>query len=198
MHSLDKCVTEIHFSTSIFLAENSVHAQPVHMRPIKLEDLVPQTAEFSLRSTGQTYRLRPLNIDDRIWINQTYGKNLQQIFRHVLVKEISHIAFHQMLEEDKVNFTVKNVEIVDDDGNKREIKLGGLNLFRTLVEGTDEITAILTAVLHAIGISQPLLEEMAAEVSGEESQKKNETLTGEKSLTSSQVNTDGLSEKSDS
>ena len=168
------------------------------MRPLKLEDIVPQTGEFTLRSTGITYRLRPVNVDDRMWINHTYGGNLENIFKKLMVKEICHIAFHQLDDSDKLQFVKKQVQIVDDEGSKKELELGGLSLFRTLIQGNDELTAILTALLHTIGISQPLIDEMAAELSSETAEKKSPNQTGEKSLTSSPASTDGHSQKSES
>ncbi|OFZ54976.1 MAG: hypothetical protein A2428_03120 [Bdellovibrionales bacterium RIFOXYC1_FULL_54_43] len=166
------------------------------MRPIKLEELVPLPGEFYLRATQKTYHLRPVSIEDRVWITSKYGSELQQIFREVRAKEIAAIAFHQLTDKDKADFKKKTVEIVDEEGNTKETELGGVVVLRMLIQGNDEITAVLTALLHTIGISEPLIEEMAADADSELAQKKNENVTGERSLTSLPANMDGASTKS--
>jgi hypothetical protein len=166
------------------------------MRPIKIEELIPLPGEFTLRATGKTYRLEPVSVADRIWITKNFGNDLEDIFRSVRAKEIAQIAFHQMSPEDKEFFTEKSVEFIDDLGHKKEELIGGINLFLRLIRGNDEITAVLSALLHTIGISQPLLDEMAEDVAQESAQKKSEISTGERSLISSPVNMDGLLETS--
>jgi hypothetical protein len=189
------CSTEIDF-----FIEKSVLCESEGMRPIKLEELIPKPAEFTLRATGRTYTLRPFSLEDRVWVNQTFGDQVEAIFREVRMKEIARIVFHQFDDKTKKEFRAQDVQIVDEDGEEHTERLGGVDLLCKIIQGYDEQIAIYSALMQTFGISQPLMEEMAAEVDSEKTQKKRdeELKTGEKSSTSLPASTVGLSDKSES
>lgn len=166
------------------------------MDAIKLEDLIPQGSSFNLKATGKAYRLRPLNLDDEAWLAKTFGADLQAIMSEVRHVEIARIAFRQMEPEDQADFAAREVKLMNEEGETEVVRLGGYRLLLALIQGTAEKIAIYRALLETIGISRPMQDRLM----GEEAQKKSElapvpraesSSTGESSLISSPVNTDG-------
>lgn len=170
------------------------------MRPIKMSEIVPSPSEFTLRSTGKTYKLRPFGLEDEQWLDETFGGELEKVFREYRIRDILRIAYHQLCDEDKKEFKAREVRLQDEDGEERTERMGGVRLLFARVTGEDEQYAILQALLKARGVSQPLMEELVAEVSGAPAQKKSDETdpsTGEKFSTSLQPNTDGPSSTSE-
>jgi hypothetical protein len=168
---------------------------PESMKQITLADICPQPGKFSLKLTGKEYTLRPITIADQAWISERFGKQLQDIFREVRSKEIAQLAYHQMDEQSKAEFEPKDVVIHNEDtGERTNSKIGGWRLFAAQVSGMVEMEGIFKALLHCIGISQPLIDELEAEVKAEELKKKvsqEEALpAGVASSTDSQASTD--------
>jgi hypothetical protein len=167
--------------------------------PLKLEDLIPQSAEIHLSSTGKSYKLRPFSLEDEAWLSRRFGKDLPAIFSEMRMADIAEIAFHQFELEDKRQFVAQEVTIVDEAGNERTERMGGAVLFRMMIRGLKEKNELYAALLQTIGISRPVQDQLAADVSSEkkriEDNLKSEP-TGEQSSMPLPVNTDGVSQKS--
>jgi hypothetical protein len=165
------------------------------MKQITLADICPQPGKFTLKSTGKEYTLLPISIADQAWINERFGKNLEQIFREVRSNEIAQIAYHQMDEQSKTEFEPKEVTIHNEEtGARTKTMIGGWRLFAAQVAGMGEMEGIFKALLHTIGVSQPLIEELEADMKAEELKKKEDPSetrpAGGESLTPSPVSTD--------
>jgi hypothetical protein len=133
------------------------------MQPIDLNDIVPEGASFSLRKTGKIYRLRPINLSDEIWLQKNFGTGLDAVFREVKMKEICRIAFHQMVEEDKEEFLARDVTVINEEGEKLSVRMGGAELLFVNISGHTEKLAVFEALLHTVGVSRPMIDKLSAE-----------------------------------
>lgn len=170
------------------------------MRPLKLEELIPAPAEFKLAKSGKTYHLRPVTLEDEAWLASEFGEQLPKIIEQMRMMDVARIAFRLLEETDKEDFAAREVTLMDDAGESRAVRMGGAKLLFAMISGYAEKMEIYRALLVTIGISRPLQDELVAEAERETSQKKSreEPLTGERSLTSSPVSTDGSSPTSES
>jgi hypothetical protein len=159
------------------------------MEAIRIEDIVPQGAEFYLRKTEKTYRLNPITLADEIWMQQTFGDSIADIFSQIKMKEISRIVYRLMTEEDKEDFAARTVIIMNEEGEKLEKRMGGAELLFVQISGYGEKIKIFEALLQTLGISRPVLEKMKGNL--EESEKKTPQPTGRSSSTSSPTSTAG-------
>ena len=129
---------------------------------LKLEDLIPQTAEIKLRNLPDVpLKLRPISMADEIWLKQKYGDKIESIFNELKMREICEMVYHQI--EDKNLFVKRDIKIVNEDGDEQVIKLGGVELLLMLISGTQEKIEMVQALLQTIGISRPMLEKLASD-----------------------------------
>lgn len=133
------------------------------MNTIELKDLNPQGAEIKLRKTGKTYRLRPVNLADEKWMAETFGKELESVFRDIHMVKIMRIVFHQLEHEDKADFKQQDVEFMNEEGVTITKKIGGAELLFWMIEGMEEKIQIFQALMTTIGISKAMLEEPATD-----------------------------------
>lgn len=127
---------------------------------LKLSDIVPRPSFFQLAATGDfEYQLRPFDLDDEAWLATTYP-NLQDILTTMQMKHVAAIAWHQLDAPSREKFVKQKVEIVNDEGDKVVIEMGGLKLFSTMIRGVNEKVTIYKALMEAIGVSRPVLDEI--------------------------------------
>ena len=125
-----------------------------------LSKIRPQESTFKLRHVeDRVITMRPITLDDEIWLDQTYGDKLGEIFENINVKEISRIVFRLMKNEDKLFFKKRVVKLVNEEGEEGEIEMGGLVLLQSLISGWEEKISILNALLKNIGLSRPEISE---------------------------------------
>ena len=121
-----------------------------------LTKLVPKKSKLHLKEIGQDFELRPFNLSDEIWLRESYGDRLGEIFELMDFEAVSRIAFHQII--DKSYFKKREVEFITEDGDTENVQLGGVELFRQLVKGWDEKIEIMSSVIECITGSRPELE----------------------------------------
>ncbi len=126
------------------------------MKEVRLEDIIPKAATFTLARTKKTYHLRPVSLADEVWLKTEFGDDLQKIFSEINMVAISRIVFRLLEDEDKAEFAQKTVTIMNEQGEKAEEKMGGASLLHALISGFAEKMAILQALLQTIGISRPV------------------------------------------
>jgi len=161
------------------------------MEKIKLEDLVPTSGKFFLKTMNKEYTLRPVNLQDELWMN----KELKVVtFDDVLgdLEKLTRLVFRLMDDEHKKDFLVKEVQFVNEDGESVTGKIGGYKLLACTICGVEEKNAVVTAALNCLGFSEELLKKL------EDEQKKKLDLalslknqTGRKSSTRSVLNMAG-------
>ena len=107
---------------------------------LNLEDLKPKSAKFSLASTGSTYHLRPMNLEDEIWLRNTFTEDeINSIFREGRFKEICRIAFRLLDGPNRRDFKMKMVEFQSEEtGETFEKEIGGVKLFYAAIQGPQE------------------------------------------------------------
>ena len=148
-----------------------INLDPLETAAIKLEDLLPSMAEFKMN--GKVYNLRPINLDDQVWMGDKYGpERLEEILSTLPLKEVCEIIFHQLPLEQKKDFPYEEIEDLDDEGKPCTKEMTGPAKVRQSISGIAHQMELIRALLKTIGISQPVLEKLEAEEI-----KKNENLT---------------------
>lgn len=155
---------------------------------MNLTDLIPDTAQFTLSSTGKTYDLRNPNLEDRVEMVRLCGGSEQAVMEVFTQKKWDHICkIVYRLIVDKSDFMASKETIIDDDGIKKEVLITGPIRLLRAIKTQAEAIQVLGALTCSITSSEPLIKEyLQNEV------KKNNLaqLIGEKSSTSSPVNMD--------
>lgn len=133
--------------------------------PMSLSEIIPKPAEFSLRSTGETYTVRPFSIDDSEWIKSKYTvEELEHILQEWRMSDIVKITYHQLIFEDKKKFLAEEIEEVNDDGELIKRKLTGVEKFMRAIQGPDEEYQIYNALMEARGMSLPVVEKLGQQL----------------------------------
>lgn len=171
-------------------------ARLIKKMKVDLADLIPQSSKFSLQETGKEYHLRPINLQDEVWLAETFGARLQKIIAEVHFASFVRIAYHQMQEADKASLMKKSVTIINEEGDQETSQIGGYKLLLLLIQGgLKEKQEIVQAVFDTFGMSKPFIEDIEKKSLAMEAQEASE-LTGENALTSSPQNMDGPQNKS--
>lgn len=158
-----------------------------------LEEFEPETGKFTLAINQKTYPLRKFALSDEIWLKKKYGNDadIREIIKNSIkdFTKVAEIAYHQIKEQQKVDFLKQNVKFVDDEGNSKTVEIGGAALLFQMIAGELEKREILYAVVQTFGVSRNALE------NAEENEKKKMELlspqTGPEFSTPSRTNTGG-------
>ena len=163
------------------------------MKPLTLEDLVPQTGEFTVvDQAGVThmFALRPFSLLDEVWLSQNYpGTKLQEVFspEKLDMVEICRIAYHQLETEHQKFFVKQEIEIYNEDGDREVMVVGGYRMLAAMVCGFKAQADLISAVAKTRGVSQAVLDKMEAE----STEKKTPITTGRTSSMRSVTSTAG-------
>lgn len=160
------------------------------MALLKLEDIRPARAEVKFANHEKPYMLRPITLEDELWLQTEYGGNIQKIFDECRFSDIFRIAFR--LLEDKEDFVKRTVEIVNEEGDRGVVEIGGYKLLLAMASGLGDKERVMRALLTTIGISRPIQDTLIAEEVAKAEKKSQAHSTGERSSTLSHLNTDGL------
>lgn len=139
---------------------------------MQLSYVKPKESSFSLREAGRSFRIRPITLNDEIWLSEVYGSRIQKVFEEGDLREISRIVFRLMIDEDKKFFSKVTKTIVDEYGEESEFSLGGVARLQSMISGMEEKAAILQALLDVIGVSRPELSEEELEANKKKAVKK--------------------------
>lgn len=145
---------------------------------LKLEDIKPLPGKFKLEITGKEYVLRPFNVEDEIWLRQTYGDKIAELFSETNLdtEALCRIAFHQLA--DKSDFKKVEVTSINEEGEEVEAFVGGYKLLMTKIQGMQEKIDILLAINETLGISRPKIKEIAGDADKKQKKKKVKKRTG--------------------
>lgn len=117
---------------------------------IRLEDLVPKETELFLSKTGHTYRLRPANLEDEIFIKNVMKSDFKQALEN---PELTcWLGYRLLTEESKSELQKRKVVFINDNGERIESELGGVKLFACLIQGAFEKMNLQKAILGAFGV----------------------------------------------
>lgn len=134
---------------------------------MELSNIVPREASFTLKSTGRTYKLRLINLEDENWIQEEFQGDFVAIFEDN--DKLSRLIYR--LIKDKTDFIKKEVIIVDEDGEKTTESIGGYRLLKRMTCGVSDKCAMIQAFNETLGVSHPVDSEDSEEPT-EESKKK--------------------------
>jgi len=126
---------------------------------IKLEEVLPEKAEFYLEKKKKTYHIRPFQLVDVVWIQKTFGKGdaLGQIFTDMDWGAIVRVIYHQLVE--KEDFLLTTIEEIDDMGRKATVEVSGPELLLKTLGGAEEGMKMISAVSRALMDSNPNIKE---------------------------------------
>lgn len=126
------------------------------MKPIRLEDIVPATGEFSLSLfPGENFILRPFSLSDSSWMVQRFGgqKAIEEMFATVDMDKICIVVFRLLDKKDL--FEAEEIEEYDDIGRKEKKLVTGPEKLKRSILGPNEQVKVLQALMKTIGVSQP-------------------------------------------
>ena len=129
---------------------------------LTFEDIRPEKASFTLKSTGKKYTLRPVSMDDEIWLRERFGDDIEKIFTEIRTQEICDIVFHQLDEASKEGFTAQEVTIMNEEGEKITEKRGGSKLLRCFLIGFEDKMLVYNALMKTLGLSRPTVDKLIA------------------------------------
>lgn len=153
---------------------------------MKIEDVIPQRTELKLSSTEKTLVLRPVSLEDEFWMQKEFGDDLQKVFNELRMRDVCRIAYR--LLEDKSDFVEQEVTLVNEEGKKVTEKRGGVELLFCMVLGMGDRLTLVRSLVHAMGVSRPMLDKLEAE---EEKKRLKAKAIGKSFSTSSRRNTAG-------
>lgn len=113
---------------------------------LDLQDLRPAEAELELsEKPGKKYTLKKMSLAVQIWVNQRFGKDqIAAIFENTQIPELTEITHH--LLKDKTDFPT-------------------LESFQECIVTQQDRINIIKAMLHVVGISQPVIDKLSRDES---------------------------------
>lgn len=125
-----------------------------------LKQVIPQNSSFTLQSTGKTYSLRKVTLEDEGWMQENFGDKTQEIFEKMDMQQLSRLVFRLLSDEDRTEFAKRKVKFIDEEGNYIEREVGGVALFKGVLSGMNDKIEVVRALLETIGISRPMQDKL--------------------------------------
>ena len=121
-----------------------------------LSQLKPKAAKFILDSMGEEkeFHLRPVNLSDEVWLSENF-EDMSDVFDNLRMDKIARIVFRLLTDESKLFFQTQDIETVDEEGNKKTIKVGGVKMLQMAISGYENKINVVVALLECIGFSRP-------------------------------------------
>ncbi len=135
---------------------------------MELAYLKPKETLIKLESVGREYTLRPINLEDESWIQETFGERLAEALENS--NDLSRIIYR--LIKDKSDFKLQEVKIIDEEGVETVEKIGGHKLLKRMISGLDDKMQMIQAFNTVLGVSRPEAEENDENESSNEDDKK--------------------------
>jgi hypothetical protein len=126
---------------------------------MNLEDLLPESPTFELKSTGKTYELRPPDLSDRVKLGKMGDINL--MFSEKRWDEVCKVIY--LLLKDKSDFIATKEKFIDDDGFEREGYVTGPACLLRAIQSQKELIQVLCAFNSAVAASEPLVKDYIVE-----------------------------------
>lgn len=138
---------------------------------LSLESITPKKSEFKLKLFDKKFYLRPITLEDEIWLKQEYSDKLEQVFSDTNpdFKEICRIAYRLLLN--KSEFKVRPVKFIDENGKEESITLGGLTLFYRCITCFEDKIAVTIALVETMGMSREIFDNVKEMLQGNDKKK---------------------------
>lgn len=127
---------------------------------IELNDIIPQEAEFFLKSKSKSFKLRKITLRDRAWIKDKFKDDIERIFSTTDFSNLIIIIYHQLTDECKKDFLAITRKCIDDDGVEKEIFVKGYELLSEAISDPKEIRDVMMAFMLTMGLSQPIIDKV--------------------------------------
>ena len=128
---------------------------------LKMQDIRPKPSSFTLAYNNKTYRLRAVSLEDEIWMNQTFGERLNDVFKELQMEHICRIVFRLMESDCRPDFASTTVKIINETGDEVSETMGGYRLLMAMMTGgPDEKIHVINALMETIGLSRPVAEKI--------------------------------------
>lgn len=151
---------------------------------MKLEELLPESPSFELKSTGKTYHLRIPNLSDRARFTEILGtdqEKITEVFQKMHWETLSKLVYRLLVEKEDFQGSIETE--LDDDGFSHEVRVTGPEkLMRAVTGGLGEAMKMLNALVLAMRAGDPLIDQAVTDSS---EKKKAPKLSGATSSTSS-------------
>lgn len=136
---------------------------------MKLEDLFPAKPVFTLSGTSREYELRIPNLEDRIRFKEIAGSDeaVQQMFQQLHWDKIAMFVYRLLV--DKSDFLAKDEKVTDDMGETSTRRVSGPTLLMRACRSIQDQTNMLTALVSALRLSDPLIDEAVKETTQKKS-----------------------------
>ena len=158
---------------------------------LKLEDIKPRASTFTLEAFPRVvFHLRAVSVEDEIWMQQEFGKEIEDVFTGMKMDGVCRIAFRLLDAPSREHFKKQSVKMIDEKGEETTEELGGYKLLERCTTGFQAKTDMFAALLQTIGISRPQIEDVTGQ------KKKLRKSIGRKSSTRSVQSTGGQRRKS--
>lgn len=141
------------------------------MEALKLSDLRPEEATFTLQATGdRTFTLGRCSILDREWMLEKWGQEgIAEIFRQLKTHELAMIVMRLMKPEDQSFFVAQDRKCLDEATGEVSVRrIGGAAMLKGLISGPEEMARVFRAVNKTIGISEPIMDKLVSLTVAEE------------------------------
>lgn len=121
-----------------------------------LAQLQPKAAKFILDSMGEKkeFLLRPVTLADEVWLNENFD-DISEVFDNLRMDKIARIVFRLLTDESKLFFKAQDVVTVDEEGNEKTIRVGGVEMLQMAISGYSNKINVVVALLECIGFSRP-------------------------------------------
>ena len=130
---------------------------------INLEDINPQEVEFFLVSKNKSYTLRKITLNDRVWVQDKFKDELENVFLKIDYKGLMQVIYHQLNDDSKKDFLGYEKEIINDDGIPEKKFIKGWEVLSESISSPKEIKEIMESFVKALGLSQPILDKLLEE-----------------------------------
>ncbi len=121
---------------------------------MNLEDFSPEPGSFHLKAMNKTYTLNPVSLGDEAWLKAQFGKEIEKVLSEIQMEAIARIVFHQLPAEEKQDFKMREVTVINEEGFETQEQMGGVNLLKHVIVGIEEKLAVFNALLKTIGMSR--------------------------------------------
>ncbi len=126
------------------------------MEAIDLKKMKPQKAP--LKVGEQTFMLRPVTLNDWIWMQKRFGDKIDEKLQAMPFHELCVIIFRLLDNAGKKHFQARQVKDTwDDDGRPIEsMEMTGPEVLASEMAGISAMTEIVEAFRKAMGIDAEL------------------------------------------
>jgi hypothetical protein len=146
---------------------NAEHQKDIQEnQSVTLDDLIPEHATFTLKSTGKIYIIRPVNLDDQVWVKKNIGDEtmIEKAFSGLDPDVITKLVYRLMDQDGRTDFMARDCSEINGDGEQQSYRLTGPQALCKAIEWPQEFIEVFRALLKTIGISNPILDKLGMDI----------------------------------